>query len=343
MPLKQVMNMKLTRFLLSGVLICCLHTVSLSQNKLDSLFKGKDSTAVMDSLLMDFGKYLDSLAKPTSFFTVSAGIGTGYFSFENKNSFVYTTSKKLLISPSVGYYHKSGLGLTATGFLLMDGSNSSFYQFALNPSFDYLRSKTISAGVSFTKYFSKDSLPFYTTPIQQEVFAYFGIKKWKLRPGISVSYGWGSEEAYEQRQVLIWNRWLQRSQRGFVTVKNKESVTDLAATASLKYNFSWYEVLGKDDAVTLTPVLLFTGGTQRFGFNTSYQSSANVLRNNFLPSNRQITETTGFGAQSLSLVLRGDYTFRKFFIMPQVLFDYYLPEADDRFSMAYSIVAGVNF
>lgn len=335
--------MKLTSLLLAGLLICCLQPVALSQNKLDSLFKGKDSTAVMDSLLSDFDKYLDSLTKPTSFFSVSAGIGTGYFSFENKNSFVYTSSKKLLISPSVGYYHKTGLGLTATGFLLMDGSNTGFYQFALNPSFDYIKSKTVSTGISFTKYFSKDSLPFYTTPIQQEVFAYFSIKKWKLRPTISVSYGWGSEEEYEQRQVLIWNRWLQRSQRGFITVKNEESVADFAATASLKYNFSWYEVFHKDDGVTFTPVLLFSGGTQRFGFNTSYQSSANAVRNNVLPSNRQITETKGFGAQSISLVLRGDYSIKKIFIMPQVLFDYYLPEADDRFSMAYSIVAGVNF
>jgi hypothetical protein len=335
--------MKLTRLLLAGLLICCLQPVALSQNKLDSLFKGKDSTAVMDSLLSDFDKYLDSLTRPASFFTVSAGIGTGYFSFENKNSVVYTSSKKLLISPSVGYYHKTGLGLTATGFLLMDGSNTSFYQFALNPSFDYVRSKTVATGISFTKYFSKDSLPFYTTPIQQELFAYFSIKKWKLRPTISVSYGWGSEEEYEQRQVLIWNRWLQRSQRGFITVKNQESVTDFAATASLKYNFSWYEVLHKDDGITFTPVLLFSGGTQRFGFNTSYQSSANVVRNNVLPSNRQISETTGFGAQSISLVLRGDYSIKKIFIMPQVLFDYYLPDADDRFSIAYSIVAGVNF
>jgi hypothetical protein len=337
------MKMKLTRFLLAGLLICCMQPVALCQNKLDSLFKGRDSTAVMDSLLSDFDKYLDSLTRPKSFFTVNAGIGTGYFSFENKNSFVYTTSKKLLISPSVGYYHKTGLGLTATGFLLMDGSNTSFYQVALNPSFDYLGSKTIATGISFTKYFSKDSLPFYTTPIQQELFAYFSIKKWKLRPGISVSYGWGSKEEYEQRQVLIWNRWLQRSQRGFITVKNEESVTDFAATASLKYNFNWYEVLSEHDAITFTPVLLFSGGTQRFGFNTSYQSQSSVVRNNVLPSNRNITETTGFGAQSISLVLRGDYSIKKFFIMPQVLFDYYLPEADDRFSMAYSIVAGVNF
>ncbi|MGB8190348.1 MAG: hypothetical protein WCF67_00455, partial [Chitinophagaceae bacterium] len=271
------------------------------------------------------------------------GIGTGYFSFENKNNFVFTTEKKLLVSPSVGYYHKSGLGLAATGFLLLDGGNTGFYQFSLSPSFDYLRSKTITTGIAFTKYFSKDSLPFYNTPIQQEVFAYFGIKKWKLRPSISVSYGWGSKEEYEKKQVLVWNRWLQRSQRGFITVRNEESVHDLAATISLKYNFSWFELFSKEDGFTLTPVLLVSGSTQRFGFNTSYQSTSTVIRNNILPSNQQISEQTGFGAQSVSFIIRADYSIGKFFIMPQVLFDYYLPEADDRFSMAYTVMAGFNF
>ena len=221
-------------------LLAALTVVQLAnaqQSKLDSLFLNKDSTAVIDSLLSDFSKYMDSLSKPTSFFSVSVGIGTGYFAFENKGSVYFTTAKRPLISPNAGYYHKTGIGFTATGFMLLDGNNTNFYQFALSPSYDYLRSKTVSAGAAFTKYFSKDSLPFYNTPIQQEVFAYFGIKKWKLRPTVSVSYGWGSQESYEHRRVLLWNRWLQRSERGIITIRNEESVRDLSVTGSLKYYF----------------------------------------------------------------------------------------------------------
>ena len=181
------------RLVLLAALAVVQFSVSAQNSKIDSLFHNRDSTAVMDSLLNDFSRYMDSLARPTSFFTVSAGIGTGYFSFEDKGSVYFTTQKKPLLSPSIGYYHKSGLGINATGFILLDGSNTNFYQFALSPSYDYLRSKTFSTGVSFTRYFSKDSLPFYTTPIQQELFGYFGIKKWKLRPTVSVSYGWGSQ------------------------------------------------------------------------------------------------------------------------------------------------------
>jgi hypothetical protein len=330
--------------ILLGVSLVCLHTSGRAQqNRLDSLFKQSDSAAVMDSLLKDFGLFMDSLSRPSSFFSVSAGIGTGYFSFENKNSVYLSSARKLIICPSVGYFHKSGLGLSTTGFLLMDGKNTNLYQFAISPSYDYLRNRNMGFGVSLTKYFSKDSLPFYTTPIEQEVFAYVAVKKWKLRPTLSVSYGWGSAKSYEEKQVLIWNRWLQRSRRGTITVENEESVQDLAATFSLRYNFNWYGLFTKDDGFMFTPVLMFTGGTQRFGFNTSYQSTSPGIRSNFLPSNQQVTEQTGFGAQSISLILRSDYSMGKVFFMPQVLFDYYLPESDDRFNVAYSVVVGVNF
>ena len=332
----------LTRIILPAILVC-VFSIAHGQSKFDSLFLHKDSTAVMDSLLRDFHKYMDSMAKPRSFFTVSVGIGTGYFSYENKSDFRFNTARKPLLSPSVGYYHRSGFGIMGSAFIVLGGASTQLYQYAVSPSYDYVRSRTVSAGISFTKYFDKDSLPFYTTPIQQELFSYFTVKKWKLRPSIAVSYGWGSKKEYEKKQVLLWNRWLQQSQRGFITIENEESVHDLAAILSLKYNFMWYDLLTKDDGLMFTPVIMFTGGTQRFGFNTSYQSPSTVIRNNFLPSNQQITEQTGFGAQSLTFILRADYSLGKFFIMPQFLMDYYLPQAEDRFSAAYSVVAGFNF
>ena len=332
----------LTRFLLPAMLVC-IQFIAHGQDKVDSLFLHKDSTTVMDSLMKDFHRYMDSISKPRSFFTVSVGIGTGYFSYENKSDFKFTTAKKPLLSPMVGYYHRSGFGINGAAFMVLGGASTELYQYAVSPSYDYVRSRYISTGISFTKYFDKDSLPFYTTPIQQELFTYFTIKKWKLRPSLAVSYGWGSKKEYERRQVLLWNRWLQQSERGFITIENEESVHDLAAILSLKYNFMWYSLLNKEDGLMLTPVLMFTGGTQRFGFNTSYQSPSTVIRNNFLPSNQQITEQTGFGAQSISFILRADYSIGKFFIMPQFLLDFYLPEAEDRFTSAYSVVAGFNF
>src|ERR1700730_13494125 len=313
------------------------------QSKLDSLFARGDSTAIMDSLLKDFGDFLDSLSKPRSFFSVSAGIGNGYFSFENKNSVFLTSAQKLIFSPSAAYYHKSGLGITTTGFFLLDAGNSQFYQLAITPSYDLVGNKKIGAGLAFTRYFEKDSLPFYTTPIGNELFGYFTFKKWWLRPTVSLNYGWGSNTDYQQKQTLIWRECLQRYERGFVYIKNKESVQDFATVFSLKHDFDFYDVLVKGDGFSFTPVVLFTAATQSFGFNTSYQYSFNVIRANFLPSNQNISDKSAYRPQSVSLILRSDYNLQKFFVMPQVLFDYYLPQTDKHLNIAYSITTGFNF
>jgi hypothetical protein len=298
---------------------------------------------VIDSLLKDFDSYLDSITKPKSFFSVSAGIGNGYYSFENKNSVFLTNSQKLMLSPSFGYYHKTGLGITATGYCLLDNSNSGFYQFSITPSYDFIGHKKVGFGLAFSRYIEKDSLPFYTTPISNELFGYFTYKKFWLRPTISMSYGWGSNIEYQQKQMLIWRERLQRYERGFVYIKNKESVRDFAALFSVKHDFDFYHIFNRGDGLTLTPVALFTAATQAFGFNSSYQYAFNAIRANVLPSNQNISDQSSFRPQSVSLVLRSDYNLNKFFIMPQFLLDYYLPQTDKHLNIGYSVTAGFNF
>jgi hypothetical protein len=334
------------------VCIWLLSPCSFSQSgKLDSLFNSKDTTAILDSLMKDFDKFLDSLSAPRSFFTVSVAAGTGFFSFEDKNSVFFSTKQKLVLSPSVGYFHKSGLGLSASAFALHDGDGLKFYQFAFSPSYDLIRRK-FSTGISYTRYLTKDSLDFYTTPIQNEVFAYFSYKKWWLRPSVNMSFGWGSKEDYEKTEVRRWSRLLARNNRYYVTTTNVESVRDLSVTVSLRKDFDWYEVIAKNDNITLTPVLMLNGGTQTYGFNTSYAYSASPkaalspIRANSLPSNQEISDNTEFALQSASMVLRLGYLKGKLLIQPQVLFDYYLldvADGDSRFNTVFSISAGLSF
>jgi hypothetical protein len=313
--------------------------------KLDSLFNARDTTAVMDSLMSDFEKFLDSLSAPKSFFAMNLGLGTGFFSFENKNSVFLTTRKKLIISPSAGYYHRSGLGISATAFLLHDGNAINLYQAAFSPSYDFIR-KRFSTGISYTRYFSKDSLNFYATPIQNELFAYFSWKKWWLRPSVNFAFGWGSNTEYERRRLRRIERILSDPNRYFVEIKNEEKVRDFSVTFSLRKDFDWYEVLGRNDNITFTPVVMLNSGTQNFGFNTSYSYSFNAIRANSLPSNNSITDKNGFALQSASLALRSSYLSGRFMIQPQVLFDYYLLETSDDQSplnTVFSITAGWSF
>jgi len=174
-----------------------LQKTSFSQKgKLDSLFASGDTTAVMDSLMKDFDLFLDSLAAPKSFFNVSLGAGNGYFSFENKNSVYLTSRRKLILTPGIGYFHKSGLGLSATAFMLAD-NGLSMYQMSFSPSYDLIR-RAFSTGISYTRYVQKDSVDFYLTPVQNELFAYFSYKNWWIRPSVNIAYGWGSEASYEK-------------------------------------------------------------------------------------------------------------------------------------------------
>jgi hypothetical protein len=243
----------------------------------------------------------------------------------------------------VGYYHKSGMGISGTGYMLHDNRQLNFYQFVITPSFDVIK-RSFSTGISFSKYLSKDSLTFYTTPIQNEFFAYFSYKKWWLRPSVSMSYGWGSKTEYQKKQYKIHRRLLQQSNRYYITIRNEESINDFSVTLSLRKDFNFYDVLSKQDNITFTPVMLFNSGTQNFGFNTSYTYTLpSAIRVNSTPGNSNISERTDFAPQSVSMVLRSSYLKGKFLLQPQVLFDYYLPEAEDRFNTVFSLTASVSF
>lgn len=232
--------------------------------------------------------------------------------------------------------------MSVTGYMINENQRFNFYQFVFTPSFDVIR-RSFSTGISFSKYLNRDSLSFYTTPIQQEFFAYFSYRNWWLRPSVSVSYGWGSKTEYEKKQYKIYRRLLQQSNSYYVTIRNEESINDLSVTFSLRKDFNWYDVLAKNDNITVTPVILLNSGTQNFGFNTSYTYTLPAaIRVNSTPGNSNIRERTEFAPQSVSMVLRSSWLKGKFMLQPQILFDYYLPQAEDRFNTVFSVTAALG-
>lgn len=320
--------------------------VRAQKTRLDSLFASADTTAVLDSLLEGFDKYLDSLYQPKSFFNISLGIGTGFFSFKNNNTFEYNTEKQLIFSPTAGYYHKSGLGISVNGFLMNENGKLNAYQYSMTPSFDYLKNKNFSTGISFTRYYTKEDLSFYTTPLKNELYSYFIFKKWWIQPGVAMSYGWGSRTEYSKEEIILNSvRFQNALGRGanYIYVESNESVKDYAVLLSVRHNFSWYKIFNSKDMFTVIPVIMVSGGSQNFGFNTSFSSPSQVVTNNFLPSNSNITSVSGFDTQSTTCILRVDYSVGKFYVQPQAYFDYYLHNADNRFNMVYAISAGFNF
>lgn len=135
----------------------------------DSTFLKRDDLGVVDTtidyddLIADFDFFLDSLLSPRNYFSASISISNSYYNFLRKNSYAIDAQKKTTYSPTLGYYHRNGLGITATASVVNDGLNTIVYQGLISPSFDYIANKSFATGISYSRYFTKDSLPFYTT------------------------------------------------------------------------------------------------------------------------------------------------------------------------------------
>lgn len=304
-----------------------------------------DTDINYDELFRDLDDFMDSILMPHSYFLASISMGKGYFDFSSKNAEYLETSKKFTYLPTLGYFHKSGWGLTATGYIVNDEKNLNFYQFSVTPSYDYLENRDLATGISYTRYFTKDSLPFYTSPLQNELSAYFTYRKWWMRPGIALNYGWGSRSAYNQREELIQS--LRLRPYGYTYVNSTETVSDFSVMASVRHDFYWLDVLAYNDHIRLTPQLVFMSGTQKFGFNQTTATYAQAVRNGanilFSSENAYLDNALNFQPLSLTFYLRGEYSIGKFFIQPQAIFDYYFPATSKNFSVLGSVNAGFMF
>lgn len=318
-------------------------TVDTSAIAKDEL--GIDTSINYDELFDELADFLDSLLAPRSYFLASVSMNRGYFNYKRPGLFKIETVAKFSYSPTLGYYHTSGLGITGSAFMINDAGKLNVYQFLINPSFDYLANKKIATGISYTRYFSKDSLPFYVSPLQNELNAYFVYRKSWFKPAVSVNYAWGTRKDFEARLSFIQSLRLRRRLLNFL--QQYKEVSDFSATASLSHDFYWLNTLSKKDRIRFTPQLLFTAGTQQYGFNqlTNNTTETRLTRTSLLNTAREFSleNRKKFVPLSVSFSLRPEYSIGKFFIQPQLLFDYYIPAEKENFSTLFSVTAGFEF
>jgi hypothetical protein len=327
----------------------CAHAFAQAHPLPDTISIAKDTAAVPDTSISDaeldaeIDALLDSLFEQPSILNISLGLGNGYFNYQNSASTFLSTQQKIIYTPNIGYYHKSGLGISATAFGIND-NGFNFYQFLLSPSYDYLKHKKFSAGLSYTRYFYKDSLPFYISPLNNEVFVYFTWKKSWFKPGLAASYGWGSRQTIEQQEVFI--RRLQLRRRGYIVISNEEKANDFNLIASVRHDFKWSKVLLPKGELLLTPVLMLNTGTQKFGLNQSATLRLQGISNSYQlrDADLKLSDNTGFRAQSATFILQADYSVGKFYIQPQFFTDYYIPSSSgSKWSAAFSVNIGFTF
>jgi hypothetical protein len=309
-----------------------------------------DTSMDYDDLLSDLDLFLDSILAPRSYFLTSLSMSQGYFNYTTRNSLRTRQVQKLIWSPSLGYYAKSGFGVTLTGYMVYDSTHLNLYQVSISPSFDYLKNRDLAAGISFVKYFTRDSLTFYTSPLQNEISGYFIWRKSWLRPGITASYARGNRTEYTKREIIYKKLVATATANGTIRdidtisifTANKESIVDFSMAASLRHDFYFLNIFSNKDHIRFTPLLSLSAGTQKFGFNQTTSAFGNA-RANVLNNTRSLSLQQKFRVLSMTLYLRSEYSLGKFFFQPQVLFDYYFPAENKKFSTLFSLNTGFLF
>jgi hypothetical protein len=297
-----------------------------------------------DALFSELDAFIDSLMTPRSFGIFNMGAGTGYLNYQSDDG-KSTAKRKYFYTPSFSYYSKTGFGISAGATIVDNGNTFNPYQFSITGSYDYIKNRKFVTGVSITQYFTKDSLPFYTSPLQFNASAFFTYRNFWLKPSISANYGWGRRTEYYEREERL--KIIRMKPRGYTQVNTEESINDLDVTLSVRHDFYWLNLLSSKDFARITPQISFTGGTQKFGFNQSSDSYATVrgLNSNVLykSQNVYLDDKMIFQPLSVTAYLKTEYSFGKVYVQPQFLVDYYLPATDQNISTSFLLSAGVIF
>ena len=219
------------------------------------------SSVKNDSLLLELRSLLDSMNKPVSFFSFYTSVSNRLYSTKNNafNAQQYSNSG-MAVSPSISYYHKTGLGISATSYMRTIDGQFSLYQTALSPSFDKINKK-IMYGVAYSYYLKKMSS--VSTPYEHEVYAYLqGRNKW-LRP--SLAFGWAEGEYKDISVVPIKMNGNYR----WISDTSKVTLNDLSLIAGLSHSFVFDHIFTKKDALTFVPQVNVIGGMQSFGIKST--------------------------------------------------------------------------
>lgn len=305
-----------------------------AQQKPAVTLNAKDSADILNSLM----SLLDSSDKPTSYAYFNVGIGNRLFSIKNAAlNAKQSTTNKIIYSPSLAYFHKSGLGLTIGANLLNDKNGLDVNQYAITPSYDLAGNKDIAFGISYTHYFVKDKFSPYSSPIQNDLYTSLLYKKTWLRPGLALGYSTGDYNDTRFKDTLIAG--IRRHYYDSVNYK----LSAFSVMLSASHQFTWYSLFDPSDGLVCTPMLMANAGS---GTTTITHKTNALTLFNFLNKRGRIPklQNTKFELQSLGFNFDLDYTVGHLTIEPQLYLDYYLPETDaKKFTQVLVLNIGYTF
>jgi hypothetical protein len=322
------------------ILLLLIFTGSLLHAQTDSL--SKEERAALDSMFQndEFIKLMMGMRKNKSYVDMNLGIGNGIFSLKNNSlNAGQAITNKIFYTGSAGYYHKSGLSLTLTGFMANDDGKLKLYQYAISPSYVY-NSNSINAGITYTRFVEGTATSFEVSPFKNDFYTSITYKKTIIQPGIAAGFSFGKQQEYFDTAFWFLNRVMHVRD----TITTRVSGFSLIASATHTWNF--YKLFSSKDAIQLQPTVMLNSGSQRW--DVSHSSSLNSRRpfvQNYVKARfGDGTSSDSFELQSLGLLAEITYYYGKFYFQPQVYFDYYLPSTTEkRLTSLYSVVAGFSF
>jgi len=321
-------------FICYCILLVFISNRAIAQTKPGSISE-KDSIEILTHLM----NMLDSSDSPSSNAFVNLGIGNRLYSIKNNALNAYQSSNKLIYSPSVGYTHKSGLGLTTGANLLNEGNGIAVSQYSVSPSFGLVGNENIDFSISYTHYFVKNKFSPFSSPIQNDFYTSFSYLKSWFQPGVAVGFSNGEYKDARYKDTVIAG--INRSFYDSVTYK----LNAFSLMFTLGHQFLWYEVLDQADGLALTPTLMVNAGSGKTAISHN-TNAINLFR--ILNKRGKITrlQEFDFAVQSIGLNIDMRYMIGKFYLQPQLYFDYYLPALDadsKRFSQLFTFNLGYTF
>ncbi len=308
----------------------------------------KQDKSLLDSMLNsdEFLSMFDDSAR--SYFDVSLGFGNGTFSTQNQAVNATGFTNQLVLTPALFYFFKSGFNLGVTGFLTNESGKLNLYQTGLTLGYGY-DGNNISSGISYTKNFGDNKKYNGKSIYQNEVFAYFKYTKPFIQPGINLGFANGNFKQIDpflytpDTSVLIPNPrpiLLQDS------TNNKSNFFSISLTA--EHNFEFENVFSKRDLLSINPVVMIIAARDYTATEHTTRFSGRLL-NRFpklrvYSKRRNETNTNKMQLQSIASSINITYGIGKFYVQPNVYFDYYLPETTgQRFSSIVGLTAGFTF
>jgi hypothetical protein len=313
----------------------------------------KEELRILDSMFRNDEFIKLMTGKDRSYVDVNVGIRNGIFSLKNNAlNADQAQTDKVYYKPTVSYYHKSGLALGVSGFIASGEGSLKMYQYAITPSYTYSK-KNFAAGISYTRFIEGSDPGFEVSPFKNDFYASAVYKKTWIEPGMALGFSFGKLTDYYDSS--FWYTPPPPAPPTPILVHLKDTVTTrlrgLSFTLSASHTWMFWELINKKDGLRVLPTFMLNAGSQRWIVTHSnkifarsnevrYPRLVRALKNRFGGD----SGSEKFKLESAAFLAQLTWYYGKFYLQPQIYFDYYLPETTEkRLTTVFSVTAGFSF